>query len=754
MEWRSWLPLALMVGVALAVRARAGALDSGPVSLSVQAGSPVCFTWEEQPGGEFLAESPLCLQLLSGAGATLWLSNSYSSVTQSGTTLCGVGTVQTPGGSVFQFTDRFQPGPEKGSFLLQREVVVLQASGAEAGFLSRFSVRPWPARPLSQLEVFIPGIWYRDNRHVPSHALAADLAENCFLCREDRMPLPLVMMRDKLSGVALTLVHFSPDGKTCLADYAPERVVDAEIQVASLGIFGQANAAAALVYPASEGERSYLLRRAQGRGGRARTSGWVERFHPVKPGVQHAYSILICVSQQPSFPRAMRQAWRVGFDHLHPPVAQVDIAASYDASLQLVAHWSHTTRGAPGVPFRLRLPRGELEDEEKMNYQMGFVGQQLPLAYHLLRCGLLRTNEALVQKGEATVDFWATNSLTGDGLPRTWFDTWPEPHWRNYNTFLRVACDGMAGAVMAYDVMAAGGRPKPEWLTFCRRFGDWLVAHQNPDGSWYREYGFDSSPADKSPQNTSHPIRYLVDLFKLTGERRYLRSAERAGAWCWTNVHEAFSYVGGTVDNPNVIDKEAGFLALEAFLALRDATGQARWLEAAAQAGDFTETWAYCWNVPIPADDKQVTYPRGATTTGFSLIACGHSGADLFLAGAPFLFYRLYLQTGDRHYGEIARQLLYDTRQSMDINGSRGYGHPGLCTEALSLAPPRGRGVNTWLPWLSYSMLEPVVRLQEAYGVMDTPRLAGPQWEEFVAKDKEFARTRGLHSAAAHPAQP
>src|SRR5262249_41617024 len=163
-------------------------------------------------------------------------------------------------------------------------------------------------------------------------------------------------------------------------------------------------------------------------------------------------------------------------------------------------------------------------------------------------------------------------------------------------------------------------------------------------------------PANTGKQNTSHPIRYLVDLSKLTNDRRYLASAVHAGDWCWTNTHRAFSYVGGTVDNPNVIDKEAGFLALEAFIALHDATGEARWLEAAKQAADFTETWAYCWNVPIPAEDSRATYPRGAATTGFSLIACGHSGADLFLAGAPFLFYRLYIQTGDAHYARMAGQ--------------------------------------------------------------------------------------------------
>jgi len=731
-----------VMATGLAIQTGAASADSGPVHLNIQVGSAVRFALTNVSGAEFQAVTPLRLQLLTKAGGAGWLSNTYSSVVETGGTFRCAGVVHTPAGGEFEFADTYQPGSEPGSWLLQRSVAVLAAASEDAGFLTSFSVCASSPRPLNQYQAFIPGIWYGDNRAVPDDALAADLTESCFICREDRMPLPLVMLRDQLQGITLTLIHAHPDGATCLEDYSADRVVNAGIQVASLGVSGQANAAVTLCYPASEGERSYLLRRSHNR-------GWVERFHPCQPGVKHDYAIIIALSQQPGFSQAMRQAWRLGFAALHPPVAQVDIAASYEASIQLIAHWSRTTRGAPGVPFRLRLPRGELEDEEKINYQMGFVGQQIPLAYHLLRYGLLHTNGTLVSQGEATVDFWAAKAPMPNGLPRTWYDTWPEPHWRNYDTFLRVACDGMAGAILAYDAMAAAGRPQPGWLAFCRGFGDWLVANQNTDGSWYREYHLDGTPAHQGKQNSCHAIRYLVDLSKITGDRKYLESAVRAGNWCWTNTHLAFCYVGGTVDNPNVTDKEAGFMALEAFLALHDATGEERWLSAARQAADFTETWAYCWNVPIPTDDPRATYPRGASTTGFSLIACGHSGADLFLAGAPFYFYRLYLETGDVHYGEMARQLLHDTRQSLDLNGSLGYGYPGLCTEALSLAPPRGHGVNTWLPWLSYSMMQPVVNLEEAYGLMDTPLLDESGRQALLMKDREFGRTRGLHSSKA-----
>ena len=695
---------------------------------------------------DFCSTEPLSIQLLDRSGQTNWLAAGYSSVVRNGESLCCQGEIRTASGTVFDFDDTYTPGKAPNFFLLARKVAVQAPATNDVGFLSRFSLRAATPSSLREHDVFIPGIWYLDNQHVPSWALAANLSDDAFVIREDRMPLPLVMMRNKNNGATITLIHANPNGSTCLADYGAGRVMDERIQVASLGVYSRDNPAVTIYYPASEGERSYLFGRSRG----GRTRGWVERFHPVRGGVKHSYTVLIGLTEQSDFPNAMRHAWRTAFGRIHPAVAKTDVPASYEASIKLISDWSRTySGGSAGIPFRLKLPQGNLEGNQHINFQMGFVGQQLPLAYHLLRYGLLNKAEDITRKGEAMVDFWAANSPTAEGLPRTWFDVYPQPHWRQYNTFMRIASDGMVGALRAWDVMQQYGRSRPDWLGFCERFGDWLIKHQNSDGSWYREYDWNGKPVNESKQNTTHPIRFLVDLSKATGEQKYLSAAVRAGDYSYPNIHTAFAYVGGTADNPNVLDKEAGFMAMDAFLALHDSTGEKRWLKAAAQAADFTETWVYSWNIPMPGEDKMVTYPKGCTTTGFSIIATGHSGADLFMAGAPFLYFRLYLETGDSHYADMARQLLYDTKQGMDINGSLGYGHTGLCTEALTLAPPRGRGVNTWLPWLTYSMIDPVVELQEAYGMMDTPTAAVANVEKLRAQDEEFGLTRGFFSAKA-----
>ena len=65
-----------------------------------------------------------------------------------------------------------------------------------------------------------------------------------------------------------------------------------------------------------------------------------------------------------------------------------------------------------------------------------------------------------------------------------------------------------------------------------------------------------------------HPIPFLVALSAATGDPRYGEAAARAGAFAAERMGASFHYIGGACDNPNVLDKEAGVLAMQAFLSL------------------------------------------------------------------------------------------------------------------------------------------------------------------------------------------
>jgi len=744
----------MLLFLALACQsARAGqagmSLRAGTARLTLPLVSPGRFGVRLTLLGVFVQDAPLAVEVVDARGAAVWLTGAYSGVRSSGGELVCAGTLRTTAGTQFRFTDRYAPLPGIAAFTLTRDVQVVTPAPEDKGFSTRFSLSPERATAITDNEFFVPGVWYKDNAHVPPGALAGRLTDRFFYFREDRLPLPLVMQRDKRNGVTLTLTltHLGGYPATFAGEDGLDRLTDARLQFGSVGITNTDGPAPTFLFPGTEGQRTYTY------GSSPVGERWAYRSHPVRAGVPHSHLLLIQVGRAPDFPAALRRAWRTAYTFQDPPVIKADLAKVYQDGVGLLDRVTRPYHGVISVPFAASVPDGRVTDTSS---QMGFVGQALPAAALLLQGSLEAGDAGGAARASAAVDFWARNSPTASGLPRTWYDIHPDGSytWRDYHTFLRVASDGADGALQAWNVLRQRGQERPDWLLFCRRYGDWLVGAQNSDGSWFREYGFDGrvapSPTDarsrdpRARDTTDHPVPFLVDLYEATGDIRYREAALRAGEFCLRSVHDRYTYVGGTPDNPNVLDKEGGMMALDAFLALYDIAKDSRWLAAAVQAADYSETWVYCWNIPMPPGDPKIVFPRGRRTEGLSLIATGQSGADSYMAAAPFFFYRLSLLTGDAHFRDMARLLLHDTKQFLDWDGTLGYAAPGLQTEALSLPPLRGHGTTHWLPWLIVAQLTPLVRLRDAFGSFDIDEIERLPAAERLRRQTAFSRRRGF----------
>ena len=145
------------------------------------------------------------------------------------------------------------------------------------------------------------------------------------------------------------------------------------------------------------------------------------------------------------------------------------------------------------------------------------------------------------------------------------------------------------------------------------------------------------------------------------------------------------------------------------------------WLERAQAAANFTESWIWIWQVPMPADanDAQLHWKKGVPALGFQGITAQVSGGvDEYLDWAVPSYAKLYKLTNDQHYLDVARLLLHDTKQMVALPG-RQYDYKGIGwqQEGWGMGPGRnGRGVGGhrfWLPWVSANHFYGITGLEE-----------------------------------------
>ncbi|RYD48829.1 MAG: hypothetical protein EOP85_02805, partial [Verrucomicrobiaceae bacterium] len=189
------------------------------------------------------------------------LDGKYSTVSEEGGMLVCQGTVISPHGTRFIITDRFLI-EEAGAFELRREVMIREGNEEDRFFNSLFGIEVREKSQLEDHEYFVPGIWYRTNfKTRMAGALAKHPGDHWFLFREDRLPLPMVALRDPSGGQTVSLVHASGDPGTFSGDRGKERVIDERLQFGSIGVRQLVGTSLVFMFPGSEGEKNHVNRR-------------------------------------------------------------------------------------------------------------------------------------------------------------------------------------------------------------------------------------------------------------------------------------------------------------------------------------------------------------------------------------------------------------------------------------------------------------------------------------------------------------
>jgi len=685
-----------------------------------------------------LTRSPACVEVYENEQSIRESCMPYQTFSRQGDLVEATAVVPLGASARAEFQDIWEH--HESSLQLHRTVVV--HGQAEGGFLSSIQLEVEKNQPRSAVQYFIPGVVYGKPNHLTSSAIGGSDSygpngAGTLQIREDRTPAPLagVYFAD---GSSITVLHTDPIGTTTIddaQDTTGRTLIDRNFSFGSVGMHqNDKTFRIGFWYPGSEGEVTYAGNTYPG----GQLHHWRRRYHPIEDGIKQSYTLVFRTDSAPTFPDFYRKAWRSAWAALKPPITPQNIPLVRSSLISMLGDRVLTINGRSGIPVYEDAVTGAIP-KDGARALLGFVGKNIEAANFLLEDSDLDLGEAgrlHRQQGTAIIDSFVKilpmSPPIGEGFSLvTGVPIFNQPHEAEQaRVYLRSLTDDLKSLNKLLLRERKNGREHKEWLAWSRSFADWLLTQQTADGGFPRSWhpgtgvGFDTSE-----QASYNAVPFLSLMTKLTGDARYRAAAERAAEFTWLAGEREGTFVGGTIDNPDIIDKEAGTLSVEAYLTLYEQTKSRKWLDRAQHAANFAETWIYLWNVPMPLGESDAILPwkNGVPTVGAQLIATGHSLTDEYMSFDTDEFAKLSSWTGDTHDLDVARLLLHDTKNMLAVPG-RLYDlkGPGWQQEHWTFSPVRGFGLHRgWLPWVATSQLNGIYGLME-FDQSTFERLASP----------------------------
>ncbi len=681
--------------------------------------------------GAVCAEEKLPAQLYFRCDGLV--SAGYGSVTTESYGLKATAVLTSEKGSELVVDDLYYFPEQSGSaFNVRRSVSVRKASASDKGFESLYTVSA-PSGGVNDYSWFVPNNVFGE---FPKNGVSYVESK---IFRETLLGLPYAMFRENKTGLTFSLGRYQP------------AVTPADNSFASVALLGGDGAAIEIAYPARDSAR---------------------RYFDIEEGKQIVYDMTLRAERSASFSQATASVYNAHFDLQDQRVVATDIDEVYSAVCKDFKTFllSTTANGVTsyGLPWRVTIENGKIGPK---SYQAGFVGQQIPAAYNMLHYGVRENDTKSFRNGMRVLDFWVNaGMMTEKGVPKIWYGGDANYFWK-YPTFLRMAVDAMEGLLDGYRLVTAHGIERQTWRAAIVSFADFLVREQNADGSWWRCYNWDgkifrngdngiSEPGGNicqsdSKLNSTMPVRFLGKMYELTGDAKYKASAIKGGEYVYKNIYPTNVYTGGTCDNANAVDKEAGVYAMYCYDALYMLTGESKWLECLKQAAAFTMSAVITYSFDINENSTQLKAAlalKHGYTDGLSFIVCGGTGVDNYVAYIYYELFRIYIMTGDKTYLRQSEFIQQNTKSTMDWDGALGYAYKSLVPEATTIysfgfasATDDDGVMGVWLPWASVANAEPIAKMYDHFGKADVKEFGETSLEVLRSQLNAYGVGGGAH---------
>lgn len=650
---------------------------------------------EGWPGCALAIPVPVDCQHLDGARDRL----SYEHVREQPAGLFLAGRTWSRQGFTFAISDQWRELPG-GRVHMERRLTVSKPqdqSSVQPGVGVQLHVAMQLASIEDDWQFFAPAMLYSPTQ---------DAGERLVTFSDHRLAYPLVAAYQPSTGRAISLLR----ADLAAFDNQPVRSPGEHrylqnTDIGSTGFSRRGDAPALhLFWPYYEGEKSASLDAA---------GSPASAFFPLEGGtLEVSLSYEIFFFEAGSFADAVLGAFKHAYALAdpQPPSLPFSLQAAMDYRLaSLRKTYCEWENGGAGFSLNFDPERGyesqakafgasftthDTNDSRDI-LEYGFTGRQLNAAY-VLAAGHGGT---WLERGRRAVDFFVRNMALDSGWLYTMYHLGkqrplytvgdpdgPVMHYLALSplpgTYTRMMVEIGSDLLLNYQLHKQHGAAYAHWLAACRRLGDFLARHQNRDGSWYRAYTPSGDPIranewfgatePEAKSATGVPVPYLLALADELGDtgQPYLAAAQRASGYVLQEHVARDEYRGGTLDNPNVVDKEAALLTMKALLDLYERLGEQSYLAGAERAAKLAVTWTSIWNVPAMPGTRLER--AGVRSTGWGGINSiwGAGVTDIYSLFFLAEFVRLSKLTGEPIYADVAQLIAHGTQQILSHPGN------------------------------------------------------------------------------------
>lgn len=286
------------------------------------------------------------------------------------------------------------------------------------------------------------------------------------------------------------------------------------------------------------------------------------------------------------------------------------------------------------------------------HFEIGWCGQNLTYARMLIRDAAQYGHEDSLQLALSILDTWR-KSIVPTGLLAV--------HYQKRNTPEGDIADtcNLGGAALeflrCYQTLLESGIHKPELLQAAQGICDFFVSQRDGSTGFGKSWSISRSEClDNDGTVGAFVVQALLEMYRFTGNEKYLLPAERAFVFYDTRDLQHFRCMAGALDT-DCIDKEtAGPMLLSALL-LYDIKKEKRWLDAALRAASYFSSWMYCYDVPAAPNSDFARYDFH--TTGATAVSVQHHHVDAWGVYLVPAFLKLSELTGDMKWSRRAKAM-------------------------------------------------------------------------------------------------